>query len=36
MNGDYDVSISPRGLAHFKGKNIEYWIAVEATSTYQE
>lgn len=31
---DYDVAISSKGLSHFKGKNIDYWIAVESTSTY--
>jgi hypothetical protein len=35
MHGDYDVSISSRGLSHFKGNNIEYWIAVESSSVYQ-
>mgnify|MGYP000449765601 CR=1 FL=1 len=34
LAGDYDVSISQKGFAHFKGSDIEYWIAVEATSTY--
>jgi hypothetical protein len=34
LSGDYDVSISSRGISHFKGDNIEYWIAVETTSTY--
>jgi len=36
--GDYAVSISSKGLSHFKGmqNDIEYWIAVEATSTYGE
>jgi hypothetical protein len=31
---DYDVSISSRGIAHFKGKDIEYWVATESSSTY--
>lgn len=35
MNGDYDVSISSKGLSHFKGKEVEYWIAVESSSTYE-
>jgi hypothetical protein len=34
LSGDYDVSISSRGISHFKGDSIEYWIAVETTSTY--
>jgi hypothetical protein len=32
--GEYDISICSRGLSHFKGENIEYWIAVEGNSTY--
>lgn len=31
--GDYSVSISAKGVALFKGENIEYWIAVEKSST---
>ena len=31
---DYDVEISSKGIAHFKGKDIEYWIATESSSTY--
>lgn len=33
--GTYDVEISSKGLAHFKGTNVEYWIAVESSSSYQ-
>jgi hypothetical protein len=36
MGGNYEVKISAKGLAHFKGDNIEYWIAVEANSTYDK
>jgi len=32
--GDYEVDICSRGISHFKGKDIEYWIAVETNSTY--
>lgn len=32
--GDYDVQISSKGLAHFKGEKVEYWIAVEQNSKY--
>jgi hypothetical protein len=32
--GDYDVSISSRGISHFKGKEAEFWIAVEQSSTF--
>jgi hypothetical protein len=35
MAGDYDVSVTQKGLAHFVGKDIEYWVAVESTSTYE-
>ena len=35
LPGDYDVSISGKGLAHFKGEDVEYWIAVEATSSFE-
>lgn len=32
--GDYEVSISSRGISHFSGKDAEYWIAVEQSSTF--
>jgi hypothetical protein len=32
--GDYDVEISARGISRFTGKEAEYWIAVESTSTF--
>jgi hypothetical protein len=32
--GDYEVSICSRGISHFSGKEIEYWIAVEQSSTF--
>ena len=35
IGGTYDVEISSKGLSHFKGTNVEYWIAVESSSTYQ-
>lgn len=35
LGGDYDVAVTQKGLAHFKGKDIEYWVAVEATSTFE-
>lgn len=34
LPGDYDVSICSRGISHFKGEDIEYWIAVEQHSTF--
>lgn len=33
--GDYNVAISARGLSHFSGENLDYWIAVEQHSTYE-
>lgn len=35
MAGDYDVKISAKGLSHFKGDGIEYWVAVESNSTFE-
>lgn len=35
LPGDYNVSISSKGLSHFKGNDVEYWVAVEAHSTYE-
>jgi hypothetical protein len=32
--GDYDVTISSKGISHFSGKEAEYWIAVEQNSTF--
>jgi hypothetical protein len=34
ITGTYECSVSSKGFAHFKGKDIEYWIAVEKNSTY--
>ena len=33
--GSYDVSISSKGLSHWKGANVEYWIAVESNSSFE-
>ena len=35
LPGDYHVSISAKGLSHFKSDDVEYWIALESHSTYQ-
>ena len=37
LPGDYDVSISGKLISHFKHKTlpIEYWIALEKSSTYE-
>ena len=32
--GDYDVSISSEGISHFVRDDVEYYIAVEQTSTF--
>lgn len=32
--GTYNVDISKTGISHFKGEDIEYWIAVETNSTF--
>jgi hypothetical protein len=34
MPDDYEVSISQKGISHFKGKKVEYWVATEAGSKY--
>lgn len=35
LPGDYNVTVSSKGLSHFKGEDVEYWVAVEAHSTYE-
>lgn len=35
INGDYDVSISSKGISHFVGDDVEYWIVAEASSTFK-
>ena len=34
MGQDYDVSISSKGISHFKGETVEYWVATETGSKY--
>ena len=34
MNEEYVLKISPQGLCHFKGSDVEYWIACEQNSTF--
>jgi hypothetical protein len=34
MSTDYEVSVSSKGISHFKSDAVEYWVAVETTSTY--
>ena len=30
MPADYDVTLSSKGMAHFKSNKVQYWIAIEA------
>lgn len=30
MSGDYNVSLSSKGMAHFKSDKVQYWIAIES------
>lgn len=34
LPGDYEVNICSRGISHFAGKGVEYWIAVESSSQF--
>jgi hypothetical protein len=34
LSGSYDVSISSKGISHFKSDDIEYWVSVESNSTF--
>jgi hypothetical protein len=34
MADDYKVTISEKGISHFKGSKVEYWVATEAGSKY--
>jgi hypothetical protein len=34
MNEEYILKISPQGLCHFKGSDVQYWIVCEQNSTY--
>lgn len=34
MSEEYTLKISPQGLCHFRGSDVEYWIACEEHSTY--
>lgn len=35
MPADYTVSISSKGISHFESKTLDYWIAIESTSTFE-
>jgi hypothetical protein len=34
LNGDYTVSVTQRGMSHFSSADVEYWVAVEANSSF--
>jgi len=34
ISGDYTVEISSKGLAKFSSNDVEYWISIEANSTF--
>jgi hypothetical protein len=38
MLGSYSVSISSKGISHFKNKNVplEYWVTTEAGSKFEK
>lgn len=36
MNTDYEVQISSRGISHFKGDGVQYWVATEANSKFEQ
>lgn len=36
LPGDYEVCISAKGIAHFSGADIEYWVTIEANSTFAD
>lgn len=31
---DYDVTLSAKGISHFKGNKVQYWVATESGSNY--
>ena len=34
LSDDYGVTISSKGIAHFSGTTVQYWVATEANSQY--
>lgn len=34
LPGDYDVSITSKGISHFSGNDVEYWVSIESNSTF--
>jgi len=35
MKGDYDVTVSPKGISEFKGMGIQYYIALSGKSSFK-
>ena len=35
LPGDYQVNISSKGISHFVGNDVEYWISIESNSNFQ-
>lgn len=35
LQDNYDVTISSKGIAHFSGSTVQYWVATESSSTYE-
>jgi hypothetical protein len=35
LPGDYTVSLSKKGISHFKGVDVEYWVSMEQSSTFE-
>lgn len=35
INAEYQVQISSKGIAHFKGPDVEYWLATESKSRFE-
>jgi hypothetical protein len=34
LSGNYDISISSKGISHFKSDDVEYWVSIESSSTF--
>lgn len=34
LSGNYQVGISSRGISHFRGEDVEYWISIESNSSF--
>jgi hypothetical protein len=36
LSDNYEVSVTSKGLSHWKGERVEYYIAIEANSTFSK